>query len=341
MTAPRELPRFDPTTMTTDPAVAAAALAGGGLIGFPTETVYGLAADADNAAAIARVFAVKGRPIDHPLIVHIAADAVGSLIDDGWRAPFARADLGERETWFEALATRFWPGPLTLIVPAGPRVLPIITGGRPTVALRTPAHPMAQAILSRFGSPVVAPSANRFGRVSPTNAHHVLADLGRELADGTDVIVDGGDAPVGLESTIVDISTESIPQVLRHGSISLDDVAVALDRPVNEPSGPVRASGMHDAHYSPHGHVHLVDNERDARNVAETAARDGIVLVVIDRSHDPLDAARHLYRDLRRADDVDVDGIVVVMPEARGIGVAVRDRLRRAAIGSGRPNRGD
>lgn len=226
-----------------------------------------------------------------------------------------------------------------MIVPAGPRVLDIVTGGRTTVAIRVPAHPIGQAVLTAFGSAVVAPSANRFGRVSPTTADHVLADLGTALVEGLDVVVDGGDAAVGLESTIVDIATASVPQVLRHGSISGAEVADALESQVLEPSGPVRASGMHDAHYAPTGHLRLAENRQDALTIAAQAAADQIHLEIIDRSHDPIEAARFLYRDLRRADAPDVDGIVVVLPEASGIGIAVRDRLRRAAIGSGRPNR--
>jgi len=199
------------TSSTTDVSVAVAALRRGGLVGLPTETVYGLAADAENAVAVARVYAVKGRPADHPLIVHVAG--VDAL--DGW--------VGDVPDYALRLAGALWPGPLTLVVPRGPRAGDHVTGGQPTVGLRAPDHPVAQALLASFGGGVAAPSANRFGRVSPTDAAHVLEELGDALAEGLDVVLDGGPSRVGLESTILDC-TGPQPVVLRPGAIGPAEV---------------------------------------------------------------------------------------------------------------------
>ena len=186
---------------------------------IPTETVYGLGADADDGAAVARIFAAKGRPADHPLIVHLAGPE--SLPD--WAAAVPPAAT--------VLAEACWPGPLTLLLPRAARVLDAVTGGRDTVGLRVPAHPLTEALLRRSGRGVAAPSANRFGRVSPTTAAHVVADLGPYLEPGRDVVLDGGPAPVGVESTIVDCTTDP-PQLLRPGGIPTEDVERLLDAAV-------------------------------------------------------------------------------------------------------------
>jgi len=213
---------------------ALAVLRAGGLVAIPTETVYGLAADASNADAVHRIFAVKGRPVDHPVIVHIADPAeMGAWASS---VPRSAALLGDA----------CWPGPLTLLVPRGPNVLDAVTGGRSTVGLRVPAHPLTLELLHRFDGGLAAPSANRFGRVSPTTADHVRADLG----DDVDFVLDGGPSPIGVESTIVDCTVDP-PQVLRPGAITADEVAALLRMPLGAADGPSRAPGMLASHYAP------------------------------------------------------------------------------------------
>ena len=312
--------------LTTDTDRAIACLRGGGLVGLPTETVYGLAADAGQPAAVARIFAVKGRPTGHPLIVH-GADAA---MLDGWAAPSAGSLAAYRE-----LAVTCWPGPLTLLVDRGPRVLDAVTGGRATVGVRVPAHPLTTRVLEGFGSPVAAPSANLFGRVSPTTAEHVVADLGGLLDPDRDCVLDGGPAAVGVESTIVDLSVDP-PQVLRAGAIDAATIARLLDTAVAEAAGPSRAAGMLAAHYAPRVEVLLVDAPDDAIEVA--AAREGLGqrVGVLDRTGDLVEAAHRLYADLRAADSAGLDALVVVLPPPEGLGIAVRDRLVKAAAGSAR-----
>ena len=303
------------------------ALRAGGLVAIPTETVYGLGADAEQEAAVRRIFAVKGRPADHPLIVHLA----GAEHLDGW--------LDERHAALTAAVARLadatWPGPLTMLVPRGPRVLDVVTGGRATVGLRVPAHPMTLALLADLGGGVAAPSANRFGRVSPTTAQHVATDLAGLLDPATDAILDGGACPVGVESTIVDLSV-SPPQVLRAGAIDASDIARILDAPVAPAAGPSRASGMLAAHYAPDCEVVLVEDAAAAEHEAADRRARGAAVDVVDRTDDLVVAARELYADLRRADAVGLDALVVVLPPAEGLGHALRDRLFKAAVGSRR-----
>lgn len=294
-------------------------------MGLPTETVYGLAADASNPDAVARIFAVKGRPTGHPLIVH-GAD-VEMLAE--WVA------LGPAAEAFTALATACWPGPLTLIVPRGPRVIDSVTGGRSTVGVRVPAHPAATDVLLRLGRPAAAPSANLFGQVSPTTAAHVLADLGDLLDPTRDVIVDGGPAVVGVESTIVDLTVDQ-PQVLRAGAIDAATISRLLDAPVARAGGPSRASGMLAAHYAPRAEVLLADTPESAAGIAGRERARGRRVAVVDRTDDLVEAARQLYADLRAADADGLDAVVVVLPPAEGLGHALRDRLTKAAAGSRR-----
>jgi len=295
-------------------------------VGLPTETVYGLAADAANSAAVARIFAVKGRPTDHPLIVH-GADA-GML--DGWAAP-----TGPAADAYAELAATCWPGPLTLLVDRGPLVPDTVTGGRLTVGVRVPAHPVAIDVLTRFGTPIAAPSANRFGRVSPTTAEHVLADLGGLLDPARDCVLDGGRATVGVESTIVDL-TVSPPQVLRAGAIDAATIARLLDTAVAEPAGPTRAAGMLAAHYAPDVEVLLAESGTEAAAVAAARTSLGQRVQVLDRTADLVVAAHELYADLRAADTAGLDALVVVLPPPTGLGLALRDRLTKAATGSTR-----
>ena len=331
---------------------AAAVLEAGGLVAFPTETVYGLGADAANPEAVARVFAVKGRPTDHPLIVHIG-DA--NELDQWARTVPTSARL---------LADAFWPGPLTLLLERADGVPDRVTGGRPTVGLRVPDHPVARALLRAFAAPrqgrpagIAAPSANRFGRVSPTTAAHVRADLG----DDVDLVLDGGPSRVGIESTIVDC-TGPAPEVLRLGGISLGRLSdvlgvepavtteagptpAASDPRTAEPVGGARAPGMLESHYAPHARVEIVDADGIAARAAElvTAGRRVVVLapsVVVDLPADAIelepagpadDYARVLYDRLRQADRLGAEDLLVVPPPPGGLGDAIRDRLRRAA----------
>lgn len=291
---------------------------------MPTETVYGLAADAADPDAVARIFAVKGRPTGHPLIVHGASAEMLA----GWVAdPPGPA--------FDVLAATCWPGPLTVLVHRGPRVPDAVTGGRPTVGVRVPAHPVATALLEAFGRPVAAPSANLFGHVSPTVAGHVLADLGGLLDPARDCVLDGGRATVGIESTIVDLTVDP-PQVLRAGAIDAATIARLLDSAVADASGPSRAAGMLAAHYAPHTRVLLARSAGEAADLLGGVTASGGTARVLDRTADLVEAARELYADLRAADADALDALVVVLPPSVGLGIALRDRLTKAAAGSAR-----
>jgi len=291
-------------------------LRAGGLVAFPTETVYGLGADAANPAALRRLFAVKGRPTDHPVIVHVARAA--QLDELGRDVP----DVAH------ALAHEFWPGPLTLVVRRDPgRVAAEATGGRDTVGIRVPDHPVALALLDAFGGGVAAPSANRFGRVSPTTAQHVRDDLGADV----DLVLDGGSSTVGVESTIVDV-TGAEPVVLRVGGIDEARLARIVGAPLaRRTSGEVAAPGTLPSHYAPNARVELVDADRLAER-AERLRAEGLAVAVLDAPADAAEHAHVLYGRLRELDATGVDVIVAVLPaDQHGIGAAVADRLRRAA----------
>jgi L-threonylcarbamoyladenylate synthase len=295
----------------TDVDAAVAALRAGELVAFPTETVYGLGADASNDQAIARVFAVKGRPTDHPLIVHLAT--IGQLAE--WSDPLPVSAL--------KLAEAFSPGPITFLVPKASHVSLAVTGGRQTVGLRIPAHPLTQEMLSAFGGGVAGPSANRFGRVSPTTAADVLVDLGTDV----DVILDGGPCEVGIESTIVDCTTSPVT-VLRRGAITMEMIEVVLDEVPSDPSGPSRAPGMMASHYAPACTVTLVDdwNEAEAFRVALRGRS-----AILDPGPDLAAYAHGLYGWLRDADRRGLDTLIVVRPPNRGLGAAINERLAKAA----------
>jgi L-threonylcarbamoyladenylate synthase len=300
--------------ITRDPSVAVQVLRNGGLVAIPTETVYGLAADAENPTAVAHIFAVKGRPTDHPLIVHLADAAA---VERGWADPFPESA--------RALAESCWPGPLTLLVPRGRRVGDWITGGRPSVGLRVPAHPLTTAVLAEFGGGLAAPSANRFGRVSPTSAEHVAADLG----DDVDLILDGGECPVGVESTIVDCCVSPV-QILRPGAITPEQVRALLGA-VATSSGPSRAAGMLASHYAPTCRVELFEHLDEAVARVAEIETDGRRASLFDASVEPVEVARTLYDRLRRADALGIELLVVALPPASGLGFAIRDRLSKAA----------
>lgn len=301
--------------VTTDVDAALQVLREGGLVAIPTETVYGLAADASREAAVRRIFAAKGRPADHPLIVHVA-DA-SHLPRWASRVPDAAA----------VLADACWPGPLTVVVPRAAHVLDVVTGGRSTVGVRVPAHPLTTALLERFGGGLAAPSANRFGHVSPTTAEHVVSDLG-DIPGGVDLVLDGGPCPVGVESTIVDCTVEPA-QVLRPGGVPTEQVERLLAGAVAPASGPSRASGMLASHYAPRCPVLLARSAGEAHDLA--ARRPGAL--VIGETDDLVAYAQHLYEWLRQGDDEHRSALVAVMPPAVGLGHAIRDRLVKAAAG--------
>jgi L-threonylcarbamoyladenylate synthase len=285
----------------------------GGLVGLPTETVYGLAADASQKTAIAKVFSVKGRPKNHPLIVHVSSLDVARTWSSQWTYSA------------EILGSTYWPGPLSVIVQKSSIVLDEVTGGHQTVAVRVPGHELALELLQQFKGGLAAPSANKFGKVSPTTAQHVLDDLG----DDVDYILDGGPCRVGVESTIVDCSLE-VPVVLRPGGITAEAIEsiVALD---NVDSGISRAPGMLLAHYAPLCEVVLVENMQQAQGSLGDANSKYRIL---DASIDPISFASTMYSLLRQCDLDGIQKLVVVLPEPIGIGLAIRDRLTKAAHGS-------
>jgi L-threonylcarbamoyladenylate synthase len=313
-------------------ADAAKRLAEGGLVAFPTETVYGLGADAMNPAAVAKIFAAKGRPADHPVIVHVAS--IAALAVWGVRVPAAGRGLAER----------FWPGPLTLIVKKASFVPDAVTGGQDTVGLRCPSHPAAQALLKEFASigsgAIAAPSANKFGHVSPTTAEHVREEFGPDL-----MVLDGGACEVGLESTIVDLSRGE-PVLLRPGAISRDDIASVLGKPPRDRDAQApRASGTLAAHYAPRTSLALVtaaELDRDIRNHGNVAVlalreppRNSLATAWIVASGDPHRYGHDLYANLRRLDASGARRILVESPPATAPWEAVNDRLGRAAAGAG------
>ncbi|MEM8904488.1 MAG: L-threonylcarbamoyladenylate synthase [Actinomycetota bacterium] len=299
----------------------------GGLVGMPTETVYGLAADASSDAAIRRIYEAKGRPSGHPVIVHVgAADLI-----DGWAVdvPPAARRLGEA----------LWPGPLTLVLPRGPLASPLVSGGRDSVGIRVPDHPVALAVLERFAGAVGAPSANRFGRVSPTTAADVVDDLG----DRVDVVLDGGASVVGVESTIV--SFVGAPTLLRPGGVPVELIESILGGPLASAAADDRsAPGTLPSHYAPDARVELVEADEVAdrcRTLLGTGSSVGALVrddvevpdavVRLSSSVDEAEAARTLYARLREADRLGLDVLVAARPDLTGLGRAIADRLRRAA----------
>ena len=290
---------------------AATLLRDGGVIGMPTETVYGLAALASNEEAVRRVFDIKGRPYDHPLIVHL------SPTED-------LSQWGHFNSDATALAQAFWPGPLTLLVPRTARVPDWVTGGRDTVAIRVPHHPVAESLLALVADGVVAPSANLFGKVSPTEAKHVFNDLGKLV----DYILDGGPSEHGVESTIVEcIDT---PTILRPGSISKDDIEAVLHISMQADTGESRAPGMLTSHYAPNAQVVLVETIEELRNQTSELSISGTRCISL-HFDSVQEYAFRLYASLRQADETGVDVVVALLPPDQGLGVAIRDRLRKAS----------
>jgi L-threonylcarbamoyladenylate synthase len=304
-------------------ADAAANLLAGGLVAFPTETVYGLGADACNADAVAHVYSVKGRPADHPLIVHVASmDALGD-----WAS--------EVPEYAIALARDFWPGPMTLVVHRSGLAADFVTGGQDTVGVRVPNHPVALGLLEAFarvgGRGVAAPSANRFGNVSPTTAKAVSDELGEYMADG-DLILDGGACEVGLESTIIDCTRDK-PRILRPGAVTAGMIAESTGLEASSDDVPgIRVSGSLESHYAPAATVVLDQSPITGQGfiaMEDVATPDGVVRLAAPKSDDEF--AQVLYASLRIADDQGLQTVVVRQPLGNGIAVAIRDRLKRAA----------
>jgi len=314
-------------------ATAAQSLKGGSLVAFPTETVYGLGADATNASAVARIYEVKGRPADHPLIVHIA-------------------DLKYLEQWISdiseyaiALAREFWPGPMTLILHRSKLAKDFITGGQDTVGIRIPDNSLALGLLEAFhklgGAGVAAPSANRFGQVSPTTANAVQEELGDYLSD-TDLVLDGGQSVIGVESTIIDCTGE-LPRILRPGAISIEMIKEITGLEVSESTEmnsddfkqeDIRVSGSLENHYAPKAKVFLdqIPVEGSGFIALESInTPDGVMRLAAPTSVE--EYARVLYSALREGDHQNLDSIYITQPTGDGLAIAIRDRLSRSAKG--------
>ena len=289
------------------------------LIGLPTETVYGLAALASRPKAIAKIFQVKARPTNHPLILHLA-------------------NYRQLEKWaqnvpsyVEILCEKFWPGPLTVVLQRTTRVCDEITGARETVAIRIPNNQVALTLLKKLDDGLVAPSANRFGKVSPTSAKHVVDDLGNEVS----LVLDGGDCEIGVESTILDC-TRSMPQILRSGAITKDVLESVAKISIALSDGESRASGMLEKHYAPNCRVELVETTADAERRSSELVSENQQVQILDFFGDAVSYANQLYARLRQADQSGTDVVIAVMPINAGLGEAIRDRLIKASAATNR-----
>jgi len=303
---------------------AAQLLKAGGLVALPTETVYGLGADATNKDAVARIYEVKGRPADHPLIVHIhSMQSLGDWAD-------------EIPSYAISLARDFWPGPMTLVLKRSILAEDFVTGGQPTVGLRVPDHVVALALLSAFakigGQGIAAPSANRFGHVSPTTAQAVQDEIG-EYLDQQDLILDGGPSSIGVESTIIDCTSDA-PRILRPGAITIEMIEESTGFKVSSSQSNIRVSGSLENHYAPNATVDL--------NRTPIAGEGFIALAEIQTPADVIrlaapksveDFARVMYAALREGDAKGLKSVVVAEPAGDGLALAIRDRLMRASKG--------
>jgi L-threonylcarbamoyladenylate synthase len=299
---------------------AAQILRAGGLVAFPTETVYGLGADASSEKAVARLYQVKRRPADHPVIVHFASAEAAF----GWASEIPEAA--------RQLAKKFWPGPLTLILKRSPQARDFVTGGQPSVGLRVPSHPVAQQLLKEFAGAVAAPSANRFGQVSPTTAAHVRADLGKDV----DLVLEGGASEVGIESTIVDLSGGAAV-LLRPGAITRAQIEALV--PVSDQKSAVRHSGGLERHYAPHTPARLIPTHALDKEIAK--GKTSVAVLAFSRPDERVDFwlrmprepqayAQRLYAALRELDSAGCECILVEAPPEAPEWAAVRDRLVRA-----------
>ena len=284
------------------------------LIGLPTETVYGLAALASRPKAIAKIFQVKARPTNHPLILHLAN--------------YRQLEKWARNipAYVEVLCDNFWPGPLTVVLQRTERVCDAITGARETVAIRVPNNQVALTLLKKLDDGLVAPSANRFGKVSPTSAKHVVDDLGDEVA----LVLDGGNSEIGVESTILDC-TRSMPQILRLGKITKDELESVAKISIALSDGESRASGMLEKHYAPNCRVELVETAADAKRRQSELVAENQKVQILDFLGDVVSYANQLYARLRQADQSGIDVVIAVIPINVGLGEAIRDRLTKAS----------
>lgn len=287
------------------------------LVAIPTETVYGLAAIASSRIAIQKIFSVKGRPMTHPLILHIAK--VGDL--EKWTLDLPNVA--------RVLADHYWPGPLTIVVQRNANVCDEITGGRDTVAIRCPDHEITTELLKRLDDAIVAPSANRFGKVSPTSAQHVAADLGDEVK----IILDGGKCTIGLESTIIDCTTTP-PQLLRAGAITVEQIKTECQIEVVSATGESRASGMLEKHYAPDCKVEIVNSRSGADSRQTELNQIGSTTEILDFGGDLEGYAHNLYARLRDADNRNIDVVIAVKPPMTGLGIAINERLHKVSNAS-------
>lgn len=301
---------------------AALALKNGYLVAFPTETVYGLGADATNQDAVSRIFSIKNRPINHPLILHL-----GSINEiENWAI--------EIPDYAYKLANKYWPGPMTLILKRRSNVKDFVTGGQETVGIRIPNHEIALSLLQEFkkigSGAIVAPSANKFGKVSPTSFEHVSQELLNDL-DSNDLILDGGQCQIGVESSIIDC-TKNFPKVLRPGAISEEQITEIIELDLSSKPTDIRVSGSFNSHYAPNAKV-LLDQT--------PAPGDGFIALKniptpqgAIRVGEPLNIeefAKNLYSNLRRVDELALEKVVVIQPQGLGLAVAIRDRLKKAS----------
>ena len=302
--------------------LAALRLKEGGIVALPTETVYGLGVDAENETAIARMYEIRGRPKDHPVIVHIAEYQDLSY----WTT--------EIPDYAARLANAFWPGPMTLILPRSGAAKDFITGGQEFVGVRIPAHPIALQLLRNFrelgGHGIAAPSANRFGEVSPTSAQHVINDLGDLLGDG-DLVIDGGESVVGVESTIIDCS-RALPRILRLGAITEAMIEEVTPIDPDADLAEIRVSGSLAKHYSPRAKV-MIDVVPEPGDgviaIATFDTQDDVIRLSAPASIEEF--ARNLYGAFRKADSMGLERVVVILPHGDGLAAAIRDRVSRAA----------
>jgi L-threonylcarbamoyladenylate synthase len=312
---------------------AAEVLRAGGLVAFPTETVYGLGANALDSEAVSRIFTAKGRPANNPIIVHVSEAKEALRVAADWPTTAAR------------LAEQFWPGPLTLVLPRRPEVPDVVTAGGPTVAVRVPAHPVAQALLRAAGLPIAAPSANRSGYLSPTRAEHVLRGLDGRI----DMILDGGPVAGGIESTVLDVTTDP-PRLLRPGLVSVEQLErltgpVTFAAAIVTTDSPLPSPGMLTRHYAPRTPLELAEDDGRSRvmelrsagltvgwlPLAPTEPIEQPEVLTVPMPLDPADYAAKIYAVLHMLDEAGVQRIVVALPPNRIEWLAVRDRLRRAA----------
>jgi L-threonylcarbamoyladenylate synthase len=313
------------TSCTADAlASAAQLLKAGGLVAIPTETVYGLGADATNKDAVARIYNVKGRPADHPLIVHIhSMQSLGDWAD-------------EIPSYAISLARDFWPGPMTLVLKRSLLAEDFVTGGQPTVGLRVPDHVIALALLSAFakisGKGIAAPSANRFGHVSPTTAQAVQDEIGDYLNE-KDLILDGGPSSVGVESTIIDCTSDA-PRILRPGAITIEMIEESTGLKVSSTETNIRVSGSLENHYAPNATVDLNRTPISGEGfIALSDIQTPVNVIRLAAPNSVEDFARLMYAALREADAQGLKSVVVAEPVGDGLALAIRDRLMRASKG--------